>query len=67
MSSVSQDDGFYEEDENVDDLLAAFDAAEERGRTQRPVNGQTMRLSLFGMASRIKMQRSGNISNLSAA
>ncbi|MEU7902992.1 hypothetical protein [Actinoplanes sp. NPDC049118] len=67
MSGMSQDEDFYEEDEQVDDLLAAFDSAAERGKTQRPTNGQTHWLNLVGMASRINVQQSGNTANLFAA
>ena len=49
MASMGQDDDFYEDDENVEDLLAEFDAAPEHGKTARPARGQTQWLTIFGM------------------
>ncbi|NMO55090.1 hypothetical protein HH310_28375 [Actinoplanes sp. TBRC 11911] len=43
-------DDYYEEDEDVDALLAEFEAAPERGKTERPARGQTQWLTIFGMA-----------------
>ncbi|WP_213002995.1 hypothetical protein [Winogradskya consettensis] len=56
-------DDFYEEDENVEDLLAAFDQAEEGGKTCRPANGQTHWLTIFGLASRTTQETDQDTSN----
>lgn len=67
MGSMGRDDDFYEEDEQVEDLLDAFDAADNRGLTRRPANGQTHWLNLLGMASGSNVQHSVNTVNLFAA
>lgn len=43
MGVMGLNDDFYEEDEQVDDLLRAFDSADERGTTQRSANGEPTR------------------------
>lgn len=46
---VLYDEDFFEDDEPVADLLAEFDRAETRGRTQRPARGQTAWLNILGV------------------
>jgi len=63
------DDDFFEEDERVEDLLAEFDRATERGKTRRPARGQTQWLTILGMASdsdRETMHRTPNTLNFFA-
>jgi hypothetical protein len=50
MTGVGHDDDFYEDDEDIEDLLAEFEAAPEKGTTARPARGQTRWLTIFGMA-----------------
>jgi len=70
MGAMGHDEDFYEDDEQVPDLLAEFDRATERGRTRRPASGQTQWLTIFDMTSsrtRGTTQRTPNNLNLFAA
>ncbi|MFI5934968.1 hypothetical protein [Actinoplanes sp. NPDC051494] len=67
---MGQDDDFFEEDERVEDLLAEFDRATERGKTHRPSRGQTRWLTILGVAfgsDRATAHRSPNTLNFFAA
>jgi hypothetical protein len=56
---------FFEEDENVEDLLAEFDQAEERGKTG-PSSGQTeyLTLEIVATGKRPTTQKSANNAKL---
>jgi len=69
MSTMGADDDFHEEDEDVNDLLAAFESAGDKGKTARPTSGQTEYLNL-GVPTRTPrkaVMRSRNTMTLFAA
>ncbi len=69
MRNMGPDDDFYEEDEDVNDLLAAFDRAEEKGKTARPISGKTeyFDLGLITRIRRMSIVKSRNAASISAA